>query len=110
MMNQASIAAELLDAMGGADNLARLSYCATRLRADIFDETRFDKSRIERLAPIVAVIEGGVLGQHKAYQLVVGPDNAQSLYQALAKAGRLEQADERGLLKGLSRRLFGSRD
>ncbi|MGR7920936.1 MULTISPECIES: PTS transporter subunit EIIB [unclassified Zobellella] len=109
-MNQESIAAELLDAMGGADNLARLSYCATRLRADIHDETRFDKSRIERLAPIVAVIEGGVLGQHKAYQLVVGAGKAQALYETLVKAGRLEQSEERGLLKGLGRRLFGSRD
>ncbi|MBL1377830.1 PTS transporter subunit EIIB [Zobellella iuensis] len=108
-MNQASIAAELLDAMGGPDNLARLSYCATRLRADIFDETRFDKGRIERLAPVVAVIEGGVLGQHKAYQLVVGAGKAQPLYQALVEAGRLEQREKSGLLKGLGRRLFGSR-
>ncbi|OXS14798.1 PTS sugar transporter subunit IIB [Zobellella denitrificans] len=109
-MNHHSVVTELLAALGGADNLARLSHCATRLRVDLHDETRFDKERIERLAPVVAVIEGSVLGQHKAYQLVVGPDNSQALYQALVEAGRLEQGKERGRLKGLTRRLFGNRD
>ncbi|WP_158260047.1 PTS transporter subunit EIIB [Zobellella endophytica] len=109
-MNQASIAAELLAALGGADNLVRLSCCATRLRVDLHDDTLLDRACLERLAPVVAVIEGSALGQHKAYQLVVAPGNAQSLYEALVKAGRLDQHEERGLLKGLGRRLFGSRD
>ncbi len=42
-------AQELLDAIGGKENISAVTHCATRMRFVLNDDAKADKKRIERL-------------------------------------------------------------
>ncbi|VVA46749.1 PTS system EIIBC component [Serratia ficaria] len=75
--------ARVLAAFGGADNLTRLRYCASRVRAELRDGGRLDRQEMARVGGIKAVLEVETPQRTTEYQLVVGPGNARPLYQAL---------------------------
>ncbi|MBU3892419.1 PTS transporter subunit EIIB [Serratia rubidaea] len=88
-MTLVNLADVLLTAFGGAQNVDRLRYCASRIRVSLKEDGRLNRDGIAGLEGIKALLEvpdthGGV-----EYQLVVGPGNARPLYQALSEsAGR----------------------
>ncbi|MEL7292462.1 MAG: PTS transporter subunit EIIB, partial [Pseudomonadota bacterium] len=64
-MNYPIIAKELLELLGGRDNLQALAHCATRLRLALKDDTMVDEEAISNL--------DGVKGQFKVagqYQII----------------------------------------
>ncbi|CAI0899788.1 PTS system EIIBC component SA0186 [Serratia proteamaculans] len=82
-METHQLAASLLAAFGGAENLVKLRYCASRIRAELHDDGRLDRQSIEGLPGVKALLEVETPQSNTEYQLVVGPGNAKPLYQAL---------------------------
>lgn len=60
------IAAELLDAVGGPENVAALTHCWARLRFELHDDAAVDEPRVEALPEVTMAVH-----QHGQYQVVV---------------------------------------
>ena len=48
-MDYQQTAARIVQAVGGAENIANLSHCATRLRLRLADDSRYDKEYVEAI-------------------------------------------------------------
>jgi PTS system N-acetylglucosamine-specific IIC component len=80
---EASLAARLLAALGGAGNVRDLQTCASRLRVEVADPSRVDSAALEAL-PVRGVARPGA-----ALHVLIGPRAeavAQSLEAALGAA------------------------
>ncbi|MBT0565871.1 beta-glucoside-specific PTS transporter subunit IIABC [Williamsia sp. CHRR-6] len=71
-----TLAASILDKVGGADNVASAAHCATRLRLQLHDESRADADAVEKLPGVLTVMRAG--GQ---FQVVIGT-NVADVYAA----------------------------
>ncbi|WP_428775535.1 sucrose-specific PTS transporter subunit IIBC [Vibrio sp.] len=79
-MNYPVIARQLLELLGGKDNLQALAHCATRLRLALKDDSLVDESAIENLE--------GVKGQFKVagqYQIIFGSGIVNQVHAEMAK-------------------------
>jgi len=56
-MEKQQLAALMLKAMGGAENLVKMSYCASRIRVKIRDTSRLDRRGLESLDDIKSVLD-----------------------------------------------------
>lgn len=83
-MEKQQLAACVLKALGGAGNLVKMSYCASRIRVRIRDTAAFDRQTLEGLDAIKSVLEVDTAQHSTEYHLVVGPGNTRSLYEALS--------------------------
>lgn len=63
----ASLAAEVLEAMGGKDNLANLDACITRLRVSVKNIDNVDKNKLKKLGASGVMVVGDNL------QIIFGP-------------------------------------
>lgn len=86
-------AADILAGIGGADNIASMTHCATRLRFELNDASLADKDRLEANPKVMGAVPQG--GSH--YQVIVGGDVA-TVYNAINNlpemAGRTTSNDE----------------
>lgn len=64
-----SLAANVLNAFGGGDNLSALDACITRLRISVKDPSKVDKNQLKRLGA------AGVLEMGNNYQAIFGPQS-----------------------------------
>ncbi|MFC3024695.1 sucrose-specific PTS transporter subunit IIBC [Vibrio zhugei] len=79
-MNYPAIAKQLLEQLGGQENLQALAHCATRLRLALNDDTIIDEAAIENIE--------GVKGQFKVagqYQIIFGSGTVNKVYAEMAK-------------------------
>ena len=81
-------AADILAGVGGADNIASMTHCATRLRFELNDASLADKDRLEANPKVMGAVPQG--GSH--YQVIVGGDVA-SVYNAMNKLPELAGRD-----------------
>jgi len=85
-MNYPKVASQLIDMLGGKDNIKALAHCATRLRLAIQDESLIDEKGIDDLE--------GVKGQFKVagqYQIIFGSGIVNQVYAQMAKLTGLEE-------------------
>lgn len=82
-MEKQQLAACVLQALGGAANLIKLSYCASRIRVTVADNASVDRQALETLDAIKSVLDVDTAQHGSEYHLVVGPGNSRSLYEAL---------------------------
>ncbi len=61
-------AKKIVDYIGGPENVASYTHCATRLRFGIKDEAKIDQESLKNLKEVLGVVNSG--GQ---FQLVIGP-------------------------------------
>ncbi|WPC75211.1 sucrose-specific PTS transporter subunit IIBC [Vibrio porteresiae] len=79
-MNYPVIAKQLLEQLGGKENLQALAHCATRLRLALKDDSVIDEAAIENIE--------GVKGQFKVagqYQIIFGSGTVNKVYAELAQ-------------------------
>ena len=81
-------AADILAGVGGADNIASMTHCATRLRFELHDASLADKNRLEANPKVMGAVPQG--GSH--YQVIVGGDVA-TVYNAMNKLPELANRD-----------------
>jgi len=85
-MDYPKIAAQLVDMLGGKNNIKALAHCATRLRLAVDDESLIDEQAIDSLE--------GVKGQFKVagqYQIIFGSGIVNQVYAQMAKLTGLEE-------------------
>ena len=81
-------AADILAGVGGADNIASMTHCATRLRFELNDASLADKDRLEANPKVMGAVPQG--GSH--YQVIVGGDVA-SVYNAMNRLPEMAGRD-----------------
>lgn len=67
------LARSILENVGGAENVASVAHCITRVRFKLKDESRANTAKIEALKGVIQVIQAN--GQ---YQVVVGTSSRTS--------------------------------
>ncbi len=73
-----NIARELLQSLGGADNLEQAAHCVTRLRLALKDPNKVDKSALSAIDLVKGSFFTGGL-----FQIVIGPGEVERVYAAL---------------------------
>ena len=61
------MAHDIIDCVGGADNVAKIMHCMTRLRIVVVDEAKVRKAELNQVDGVISVVEAA--GQH---QIVIG--------------------------------------
>lgn len=79
VMNEKQIAQEILEKVGGENNIQSLTHCVTRLRFVLKDVDKAQTTKIEAIDGVISVLNQG--GQ---YQVVIGPKVA-SVYNEIIK-------------------------
>jgi PTS system beta-glucosides-specific IIC component len=82
-----SLAAGIVQEVGGEENIASATHCATRLRLKLRNESKADKAAVEKLPGVITVMRAG--GQ---FQVVVGND-VPTVYTELGKITKLTGED-----------------
>lgn len=76
-MDYKKIGIQILELVGGASNVNKLTHCATRLRFEFNDMSKVETEKIKNLPGVISVVNKG--GQ---FQVVVGND-VQQAYKAI---------------------------
>ena len=82
-------AKEILTLVGGSNNINSLVHCATRLRFELKDNGKADKTALEELSYVLSVVASG--GQ---FQVVIGP-KVSSYYEEILKIANLKKDTEK---------------
>jgi PTS system beta-glucosides-specific IIC component len=82
-----SLAGDILQGVGGEENIASATHCATRLRLKLRNDSKADQSAIEKLPGVITVMKAG--GQ---FQVVIG-NNVPTVYAELGKITKLTGDD-----------------
>lgn len=77
-------AKEIVRLVGGESNINSLVHCATRLRFELKDGSKFKKEDLEKLSYVLKVLISG--GQ---YQVVIGP-NVDNYYDAILATTKIQ--------------------
>ncbi|MCT1577335.1 PTS transporter subunit EIIC [Oceanobacillus kimchii] len=93
MKKEERIAREILEHISGKDNIRSFTHCMTRVRIDIKDDEKVDKSALREIEGVMGVIEDEVL------QIVVGPGTVNKVAAYIT--------DITGIKIGDSSELFG---
>ena len=88
-MDYNKCAAQILDAIGGKDNLASEAHCATRLRLVIADNEKVKKSVLENIDGVKGVFEAQ--GQ---LQIIIGTGTVNKVYAEFIKIAGVEAASK----------------
>ncbi len=73
------MAKEILENIGGNENIVSLTHCVTRLRFNLADRSKADKEAICKIKGVINVVESG--GQ---FQVIIGNEVAQA-FEAMEK-------------------------
>lgn len=85
MTENARIAREVIDAVGGKENIHSVAHCATRLRIMVNDKEKIDESRIEEIDKVK-----GAFFNSGQYQIIFGTGTVNKIYEEVAAAGLAE--------------------
>ncbi|WP_258804180.1 beta-glucoside-specific PTS transporter subunit IIABC [Pseudarthrobacter sp. NS4] len=86
-VNYRSLAADILEHVGGEENIVGATHCATRLRLKLRDDAKADTAAVEKLPGVITVMKAG--GQ---YQVVIGND-VPTVFAELGKISRFGKDD-----------------
>lgn len=109
-MNYQKIAADVLEAIGGKENMSSFAHCATRLRIMVIDESKIDKKKVDH-------IEGakGAFLNSGQFQIIFGTGTVNKVHEAMSNLGVQtstkeeikEEAAKKGNLFKRAIRIFG---
>lgn len=78
-MDYKKIAQELLEALGGKENISAAAHCATRLRLALKDEDKVDQGKLDNMDVVKGTFLTG--GQ---YQIILGPGTVNQVHKEFA--------------------------
>jgi beta-glucoside PTS system EIICBA component len=86
MADYSNLANDIIEHVGGEENVASLYHCMTRLRFNLKDGKEFNKKGLEKVDGVVSAIESN--GQ---YQVIIG-NNVGEVYEAITKRYAIQSA------------------
>lgn len=103
MADITKLAAEILEMVGGADNITFVAHCMTRLRFNLKDESIVDDAKVKAIDGVIDI-------RHSAgqYQVIVGP-KVDKVYEIVAKETGIDtgkSAADEGETKGFLGKLM----
>lgn len=81
-MDNKQIAKEVIEALGGRDNVRSVAHCATRLRVMVVDEAKIDKERAENIDKVK-----GAFFNSGQYQIIFGTGTVNKIYDEVVDLG-----------------------
>ena len=74
-MNYKQIAKEVIEALGGRENVNSVAHCATRLRVMVKDENKINKEKAENIEKVQ-----GAFFNSGQYQMIFGTGTVNKIY------------------------------
>ncbi len=87
-MDYKKLASEIIENIGGAENVENVTHCATRLRFHLVDDSKADKEKIEHLKGVFSVVD-----KNGQFQVVIGND-VPNVYGEIVKLGNFSDGKE----------------
>lgn len=81
-MDNRQIAAEVIEALGGRENVRSVAHCATRLRVMVHDEGKIDKEKAEAIDKVK-----GAFFNSSQYQMIFGTGTVNKIYDEVVALG-----------------------
>ncbi|HES6129919.1 TPA: PTS beta-glucoside transporter subunit IIBCA [Streptococcus pyogenes] len=81
-MDNRQIAAEVIEALGGRENVRSVAHCATRLRVMVYDEGKIDKEKAEATDKVK-----GAFFNSGQYQMIFGTGTVNNIYDEVVALG-----------------------
>ncbi|HEQ8102287.1 TPA: PTS beta-glucoside transporter subunit IIBCA [Streptococcus pyogenes] len=81
-MDNRQIAAEVIEALGGRENVRSIAHCATRLRVMVYDEGKIDKEKAEAIDKVK-----GAFFNSGQYQMIFGTGTVNNIYDEVVALG-----------------------
>ncbi|MGN2341304.1 sucrose-specific PTS transporter subunit IIBC [Streptococcus dysgalactiae] len=81
-MDNRQIAAEVIEALGGRENVRSVAHCATRLRVMVHDEGKIDKEKAEAIDKVK-----GAFFNSGQYQMIFGTGTVNKIYDEVVAFG-----------------------
>ena len=81
-MDNNQIAKQVIDAIGGVENVNSVAHCATRLRVMVKDESIIDKDRVENIEKVQ-----GAFFNSGQYQIIFGTGTVNRIYDEVVSLG-----------------------
>ncbi|MDK8299767.1 MAG: glucose PTS transporter subunit IIA [Actinomycetaceae bacterium UMB1218B] len=79
-MDYAQVASDVVEAVGGADNISAAAHCATRLRLVIVDESKIDQAALDANGDLKGTFAAGGM-----FQIIVGPGDVDNVYRKMVE-------------------------
>ena len=79
-MDYAKVASEVVEAVGGTDNISAAAHCATRLRLVIADESKIDQAALDANEDLKGTFAAGGM-----FQIIVGPGDVDNVYRKMVE-------------------------
>ncbi|HYE81095.1 MAG TPA: PTS transporter subunit EIIC [Clostridia bacterium] len=79
-MNEKQIAQQIIEGLGGSDNINSIEYCMTRLRVVIREASKVNTNGIKSISGVI-----GVLSDGQSIQVVLGPGTAQGVANCVSE-------------------------
>jgi sucrose PTS system EIIBCA or EIIBC component len=76
------IAKQVIEAVGGRDNIASFAHCATRLRIMVHDQQKIDEKKVENIAKVK-----GAFFNSGQYQIIFGTGTVNQVFDAIESLG-----------------------
>ncbi|MBS5885511.1 MAG: beta-glucoside-specific PTS transporter subunit IIABC [Clostridium sp.] len=89
-MDYKKVGLDVLELVGGKENVSKLTHCATRLRFELNDMSKVQVNKIENLSGVISVVNKG--GQ---FQVVIG-NEVQTAYRAILNKLGNKLSDNKG--------------
>ncbi|MFB5663346.1 PTS system trehalose-specific EIIBC component [Alteribacillus sp. HJP-4] len=80
---------EIIEAIGGRDNISSVTHCVTRLRFALHDESKVDKEKLENID-----IVRGAFSTSGQYQVIIGQGAVEKAYKELTEITGIEQSSK----------------
>lgn len=82
MTENHKIAEEVIDAVGGRENIQSVAHCATRLRIMVNDKEKINQERVEQINKVK-----GAFFNSGQYQIIFGTGTVNRIYEEIANLG-----------------------
>ncbi|WNV79652.1 beta-glucoside-specific PTS transporter subunit IIABC [Bacillus atrophaeus] len=89
-MDYHKVSKEILQLVGGEENVQSVIHCMTRLRFNLHDNTKADRSRLEQMDGVMGTNISG-----EQFQIIIG-NNVPKVYKALLENSGLSEENTKG--------------
>lgn len=88
MNKEQRLAHDILDAVGGIENVSNIIHCMTRVRLKIIDDNKIDYTELKKTDGVLGVVKDERL------QVVVGPGTVNKVAQEMAKVSGTQLGED----------------
>lgn len=81
------IAKEVIEAIGGKENISSFAHCATRLRIMVVDNDKIDKDKVDNIEKVK-----GTMFNSGQFQVIFGTGTVNKVYEAVQGLGGVSES------------------